>query len=251
MSGHSKWSSIKHKKAQTDARKGQMFTKVGREITVAAREGGGNPEMNFRLRLAVQKAREVNMPSDTIERAVKRGTGELGGARMEELRYEGFGPHGVAVMVDVVTDNRNRTAPEIRNIFVRGGGRVAEGGSVAWMFSPRGLITVEASGKSLDDIGLEAIELGADDVNVDGHLLEIVTQPNRLEAVRGGLQKRGYQISQAEVTMNPSTTVSLNEAQAAQVLRFLDQLEEHDDVAAVYSNLDVSAEVLERISEKV
>jgi len=251
MSGHSKWSTIKHKKAQTDARKGQMFTKVAREITVAAREGGGNPETNFRLRLAVQKAREVNMPSDNIERAIKRGAGELGGARMEELRYEGFGPHGVAVMVDVVTDNRNRTAPEIRNTFVRAGGRVAEAGSVAWMFSPRGVLSVEASGKSLDDIGLEAIELGADDVNVDGQLLEIVTQPNRFEVVREGLQKRGYRISHAEVTMNPSRTVTLTETQAAQVLRFLDQLEEHDDVAGVYSNLDVSAEVLERISAQV
>jgi YebC/PmpR family DNA-binding regulatory protein len=251
VSGHSKWSSIKHKKAQTDARKGQMFTRVAREIAVAAKDGGGNPDANFRLRLAIQKAREVNMPADNIERAIKRGTGELAGSRIEELRYEGYGPHGVAIMVDVVTDNRNRTAPEIRNLFARAGGSIAESGAVAWIFSKRGLITIESGGKNPDEIGLEAIELGADDVNVDGHLLEIVTQPARLEAVREGLQKRGYQITQAEVTMNPSTTVPLDEAQATQVLRLLDQLEELDDVSAVYSNVDVSTQVLERISQKV
>ncbi len=228
-----------------------MFTRVAREIAVAAKEGGGNPDANFRLRLAVQKAREVNMPADNIERAIKRGTGELAGSRIEELRYEGYGPHGVAIMVDVVTDNRNRTAPAIRNLFARAGGSIAESGAVAWIFSSRGLITIESGGKNPDDIGLMAIELGADDVTVDGHLLEIVTQPGRLEAVRDGLQKRGYQITQAEVTMNPSTTVPLDESQATQVLRLLDQLEEHDDVAAVYSNVDVPTQVLERISQQV
>ncbi len=251
MSGHSKWSTIRHKKAQTDARKGQMFTKVAREISGAAREGGGNPEANFRLRLAIQKARDVNMPTDNIERAIKRGTGELGGARIEELRYEGFGPHSVAIMLDVVTDNRLRTGPEIRNLFLRAGGSMAEAGSVTWMFSSRGLITVEPAGQNTDDIGLEAIELGADDVTVDGTLLEVVTQPHRFEAVREGLKQRGYKISHAEVTMHPSTTVPLDETQATQVLRLLEQLEEHDEVSAVYSNLDVPAEVLERISQQV
>jgi YebC/PmpR family DNA-binding regulatory protein len=251
MSGHSKWSTIKHKKAATDARKGQMFTKMAREISIAAREGGGNPESNFRLRLAVQKAREVNMPHDNIERAIKRGTGELGGARIEELRYEGYGPHGVAIMLDVVTDNRNRTAPEIRNLFARAGGSLGESGAVGWMFSKRGIVTVEARGKTAEDISLQAIELGADDVNVDGQLVEVVTQPNRLEAVKEGLEKRGYQVAHAEVTMNPSSTVPLNESQATQVLRLLDQLEELDEVSAVYSNVDVPTEVLERISQRV
>jgi YebC/PmpR family DNA-binding regulatory protein len=251
MSGHSKWSTIKHKKAVTDARRGQQFTKVAREITIAAREGGGDPDGNYRLRLAIEKARDVNMPQDNIKRAIQRGTGELGGAQMEELRFEGYGPSGVAVMVETVTDNRNRTASDIRNLFVKAGGSLGTTGSVAWMFARQGQITLDAKGKDPDEIGLEAIELGAADARVDGTSVDVVTEPSKLDVVRDLLKKKGYRIESAEVTMNASQTVRLDELRAAPVLRLLDGLEELDDVQAVYSNIDVPADVLERMSERV
>jgi YebC/PmpR family DNA-binding regulatory protein len=251
MSGHSKWSSIKHKKALTDAKKGQQFTKMAREITIAAREGGGNPEGNYRLRLAIEKARDVNMPQDNVKRAIMRGTGELGGAQMETLRFEGYGPHGVAIMVETVTDNRNRTSSDIRNLFTRAGGNLGTTGSVGWMFTRQGQIVVDADGRDPDEIGLEAIDLGASDARVDGKTVDIVTDPSRLEAVQQGLKQKGYKIDSAEVTMNSSQLVSLNENTAPPVLRLLDALEEHDDVQSVYSNIDVPADVMERISERV
>jgi YebC/PmpR family DNA-binding regulatory protein len=251
MSGHSKWSSIKHKKALTDAKKGQQFTKMAREITIAAREGGGNPEGNYRLRLAIEKARSVNMPQDNIKRAVMRGTGELGGAQMEQLRFEGYGPHGVAIMVETVTDNRNRTSSDIRNLFTRSGGNLGTTGSVGWMFKREGQIVIDADGRDPDEIGLEAIDLGADDARADGKTVDIVTDPARLEAVQDGLKKKGYRVESAEVTMNAAQTVSLNEQTAPPVLKLLDALEEHDDVQSVYSNIDVPADVMERISERV
>jgi YebC/PmpR family DNA-binding regulatory protein len=251
MSGHSKWSSIKHKKALTDARKGQQFTKMAREITIAAREGGGNPEGNYRLRLAIEKARDVNMPQDNVKRAIMRGTGELGGAQMEQLRFEGYGPHGVAIMVETVTDNRNRTSGDIRNLFSRAGGNLGTTGSVGWMFTRQGQIVVDADGRDPDEVGLEAIDLGASDARVDGKTVDVVTDPATLEAVQQGLKKKGYKIDSAEVTMNSSQLVSLNEATAPPVLRLLDALEELDDVQSVYSNIDVPADVMERISERV
>ena len=251
MSGHSKWSTIKHKKAVTDARKGQQFTKVAREITIAAREGGGDPDGNYRLRLAMEKARDVNMPQDNIKRAIQRGTGELGGAQMEELRFEGYGPSGVAVMVETVTDNRNRTASEIRNLFTKSGGSLGTTGSVGWMFTRQGQITIDAKRKDPDEIGLEAIELGAADARVDGTSVDVVTDPSKLDVVRDALKKKGYSVESAEVTMNASQTVRLDETRAAPVLRLLDALEELDDVQAVYSNIDVPADVLERMSERV
>jgi YebC/PmpR family DNA-binding regulatory protein len=251
MSGHSKWSSIKHKKALTDAKKGQQFTKMAREITIAAREGGGNPEGNYRLRLAIEKARNVNMPQDNVKRAIMRGTGELGGAQMETLRFEGYGPHGVAIMVETVTDNRNRTSSDIRNLFTRAGGNLGTTGSVGWMFTRQGQIVIDADGRDPDEIGLEAIDLGASDARVDGKTVDIVTEPMRLEAVQEGLKKKGYKIDSAEVTMNSSQLISLNEATAPPVLKLLDALEEHDDVQSVYSNMDVAADVMERISERV
>jgi len=251
MSGHSKWSSIKHKKALTDAKKGQQFTKVAREITLAAREGGGNPEGNYQLRLAIEKARDVNMPQDNIQRAIKRGTGELGGAALEELRFEGYGPHGVAIMLDTLTDNRNRTSGDIRNLFSRAGGNLGTSGSVAWMFTRQGQIVIDANGHDPDEIGLEAIELGASDARVDGKTVDVVTDPAKLETVQQALKKKGYKVDSAEVTMNASQLVPLNEATAPSILKLLDALEEHDDVQSVYSNMDVPADVLERISERV
>jgi YebC/PmpR family DNA-binding regulatory protein len=251
MSGHSKWSSIKHKKALTDARKGQQFTKMAREISIAAREGGGNPEGNYRLRLAIEKARNVNMPQDNIKRAIMRGTGELGGAQMEQLRFEGYGPHGVAIMVDTVTDNRNRTSSEVRNAFTRAGGNLGTTGSVGWMFTREGQITISADGHDPDEIGLEAIDLGASDARVDGKTVDVVTDPNQLETVEQALKSRGYRVESAEVTMNAAQTVALNESTAPPVLKLLDTLEELDDVQSVYSNMDVPADVLERISERV
>ena len=251
MSGHSKWSSIKHKKALTDAKKGQQFTKMAREITIAAREGGGNPDGNYRLRLAIEKARDVNMPQENVKRAIQRGTGELGGAQMEQLRFEGYGPHGVAILVETVTDNRNRTSSDIRNLFSRAGGNLGTTGSVGWMFSRQGEIVVDANGRDPDEIGLEAIDLGAADARVDGKTVDIVTDPAKLETVQQALKKKGYKIDSAEVTMNASQLVALNEATAPPVLKLLDALEEHDDVQSVYSNIDVPADVMERISERV
>jgi len=251
MSGHSKWSSIKHKKALTDARKGQQFTKMAREISIAAREGGGSVDGNYRLRLAIEKARNVNMPQDNVQRAIKRGTGELGGAQMEELRFEGYGPHGVAIMVDTVTDNRNRTSGEVRNLFSRAGGNLGATGSVSWMFTRQGQIVIDANGHDPDEVGLEAIDLGATDARIDSRTVEVITDPTRLEPVQEGLKKKGFKIESAEVTMNASQVVTLDEHKAPGVLKLLDALEEHDDVQSVYSNIEVPADVMERISERV
>src|SRR6202165_6173921 len=251
MSGHSKWSSIKHKKALTDAKKGQQFTKMAREITIAAREGGGNPEGNYRLRLAMEKARDVNMPQDNVVPDIKRGRGELGGATLEELRFEGYGPHGVAIIVDTLTDHRNRTSVKIRNLFSRAGGNLGATGSVAWMFTREGQIVIDANDRDPDEVGLEAIDMGASDARVDGKTVGVVTAPAKLEPVQQGLKKKGYKVESAEVTMNSSQLISLNETTAPSILKLLDALEEHDDVQSVYSNMDVPADVLERISERV
>src|SRR5437879_2004964 len=194
MSGHSKWSSIKHKKALTDAKKGQQFTKMAREITLAAREGGGSPDGNYRLRLAMEKARDVNMPQDNIQRAIKRGTGELGGAALEELRFEGYGPHGVAIIVDTLTDNRNRTSGDIRNLFSRAGGNMGTTGSVAWMFTRQGQIVIDANGHDPDEIGLEAIELGASDAHVGGKTVDVVADRAKLETVQHALEWQGNKV---------------------------------------------------------
>src|SRR2546421_7955839 len=202
MSGHSKWSSIKHKKALTDAKKGQKFTKMARETTTAAREGGGSPDGNYRLRLAMEKARDVNMPQDNVARAIKRGTGELGGATLEALRFEGYGPHGVAIMVDTLTDNRNRTSGEIRNLFSLAGGNLGATGSVAWMFTRQGQIVIDANGRDPDEIGLEAIDMGAGDARVAGKTVDVVTDPAKLGPVQQGLKKKGYKIDAADAAIN-------------------------------------------------
>jgi YebC/PmpR family DNA-binding regulatory protein len=252
MSGHSKWSTIKHKKAATDARKGAIFTKMAREIAVAAKEGGGDATANFRLRLAITKAREVNMPADNIDRAIKRGTGEAGGVQYEELRYEGYGPGGVAIMVDTLTDNRNRTASEIRNIFTRHGGNVSEPGAVGWIFKRKGAIIADPAGKDPDELALEMIELGATDVQVSDGQLEVETEPENFETVREGLVALGAKIASAELTMSPSQTVPVtDDAEAGKLLRLMEALEDSDDAQQVYANFDIDSEKLERLSQAV
>ena len=251
MSGHSKWAGIKHKKAVVDARRGQLFTKVTRELTVAAREGGPDPSGNFRLRLAVQKAREVNMPADNIERAIQRGAGGKDGAQLEEARFEGYGPHGVAIMMDTLSDNRNRTVAAIRNVFTRAGGSLGETNSVAWMFTQQGVIRVSARDRDPEELALElldVIDVGeGGDISVDGDEVQVTLAPARFEDARRVLQDRGYAIESAEVTMHPSTNVELDARQAPAVLRLLDALEEQDDVQQVYANAEIPDEVLETV----
>ncbi|MDP9382474.1 MAG: YebC/PmpR family DNA-binding transcriptional regulator [Chloroflexota bacterium] len=246
MSGHSKWATIRRKKEATDAKRGQLFTKVSREISVAARQGGPDPEANFRLRLAIQKARGVNMPADNIKRAVEKATSEgAGAANFEEIVYEGFGPGGAAVIVEALTDNRNRTVAEVRNVFNRSGGRMGETGSVGWMFDERGLIVIEPTkDQSPDDIALAAIEAGAEDVNeVEDGSVEVYTQLHDLKAVQDALAAEGYSIASAEKTYMPKTTVEPADGEADGVLRLVDKLEDLDDVQGVYTNLEINEPV--------
>ncbi|HEX3606008.1 MAG TPA: YebC/PmpR family DNA-binding transcriptional regulator [Candidatus Dormibacteraeota bacterium] len=251
MSGHSKWAGIKHKKAIVDAKRGQIFTKVAREITVAARDGGPDADLNFRLRLAVQKAREVNMPADNIDRAIQRGVGGKDGVQLEDIRYEGYGPHGVAVMVDVLTDNRNRTVAALRNIFTRSGGSLGESNTVAWMFRQEGVVRLAAGDADPEELALElldAVDVGVDgDVAVDGGSVQVVVAPSHFEDVRRTLEGRGYTIENAEITMAPSTSVVVDAKQAPVVLRLLESLEDQDDVQQVYANVEIPDEVLESV----
>ncbi len=246
MSGHSKWAQIKRQKGVADARRGQLFTKLGREIMVAARQGGANLDSNLQLRLAVQKARDNNMPSDNIERAVKRGSGESETAALAELQFEGYGPGGIAVLAEALTDNRNRTVQDVRRLFANHGGNLGENGCVSWLFEKRGVITVEVNAQDADEIALRAIDAGAEDVRAEKGYLEIYTQPEDLELVRQAMEKEDHVIS-AEVSMLPSTTVLLDESKAVQALKFLDHLEELDDVQRVFSNLDFSDDTSEKL----
>jgi len=251
MSGHSKWAGIKHKKAVVDAKRGQAFTRASREITIAAREGGGNPEGNFRLRLAMQKAREINMPTDKIKNAIQRGTGEVAGERLEEIRYEGYGPAGVAIMVDALTDNRNRTSASIRHRLSKLGGNLGESNSVNWMFERKGVIAANAGKADPEEVGLAAIEAGADDVQVEGKSVEITSPPNAFEKVKAAVEALGVNVENAEITMQPKQTVAVGEDKAAAVLRLMESLEEDEDVQQVYANFDIPTDVLERVSAQV
>jgi YebC/PmpR family DNA-binding regulatory protein len=243
VSGHSKWSQIKRQKGAADAKRGQLFTKLGREITVAAREGGPDPDANARLRLAVQRAREANMPMDTIDRAIKRVVGGEGAA-LEEVVYEGYGPNGAAILIEAMTDNRNRTVAEIRNVFTRGGGSLGESGCVAWLFDSRGIITVQPNGADPDDVALKAIDAGADDFRVDEDGIEIYTEPGQLDAVRAALEQERLKVNGAETAMVPKTTLELEPKDTVTVLKLMERLEELDDVQRVYSNLELSEEAL-------
>ena len=251
MSGHSKWSSIKHQKAVTDARRGQLFTKLTRDIIVAVRQGGSNPEANFLLRLAIQKARDNNMPMDNIERAIKRGSGTAEGANLVELTLEGYGPGGAAILVQALSDNRNRTLQEVRNVFSRSGGSLGESGCVAWLFDLRGLISVETNDLDAEELALQAIDAGAEDVKVENSHVEIYTKPEELEAVRAALEQQSVHVASAELSMIPKTTVELEEKIALQTLRLLDKLEELDDIQNVSSNADFPNAVLEKYQLQV
>jgi len=245
MSGHSKWHSIKHQKGVADARRGQLFTKLTKEIMVAAREGGGNPEMNFRLRLAIQKARDSNMPMDNIERSIKKGTGELEGGSLAELTLEGYGPNGIAILVNALTDNRNRTIQDVRGTFTRHGSSLGESGCVAWLFDSKGVITIKTVNVDADELALSAIDAGAEDVKVESDYLEVYTVPEELEKVREALEKNGVEIESSELLKVPKTLVELDEKAAMQALKLLDKIEEIDDVQNVFSNADIPDSVVE------
>ncbi len=246
MSGHSKWSSIKHQKGVTDARRGQLFTKLTREIIVAVRQGGSSPEANFRLRLAIQKARDNSMPLENIERAIKRGSGTMEGAALVEMVLEGYGPNGAAILVQALTDNRNRTLQDVRNIFSRHGGSLGESGCVAWLFDSKGLITIKTNDLDTEELALEAIDAGAEDVKVETTFVEIYTKLEELEMVRTALEEKNLPITSAELSLVPKTMVELEEKPALQTLKLLDKLEELDEVQRVSSNVDFSDSVLEK-----
>ena len=248
MSGHSKWASIKHKKAVVDARRGQQFTKLARAITVAARDGGGDPEANPALATAVQKARDASMPKDNIERAIAKGTGAGADAQaIEAVVYEGYGPGGVALLVEALTDNRNRTGADVRHAFSKHGGSLGEPGSVAYLFEKRGVVVVDAGRYSEDDL-MVAIDAGAQDIAADEDLFEILTDPADLAEVRAALEMAGVEVQSADVVQRPTTQVPVEEAEAGPLMRLIDALEENDDVNAVNANFDVASDVLERVA---
>lgn len=248
MSGHNKWSTIKHKKGAADAKRGKLFSKLIKEITIAARFGGGDPEMNPRLRTAVAAAKQANMPKENIERAIKRGTGEIEGANYEEVTYEGYGPGGVAVIVEALTDNKNRTVAEVRHIFEKYSGNLGESGCVAWMFQKRGLIIIPAAGLTEDEVMELALEHGAQDVKTEGNTFEIYTDPSDFEAVRSAVEAKGWKMELAEITMIPQTTVKLEGKKAEQMLKMMDALDDNDDLQKVFANFDISEEVMLKAS---
>jgi len=244
MSGHSKWSKIKHQKGVDDVKRGNLFTKLTREIIIASREGGSNPGGNFRLRLAIQKARDSNMPLDNIDRAVKKGSGELEGGSLTEMVLEGYGPSGIAVMVNALSDNRNRTVQEVRSTFTRHGGSLGESGCVSWLFDSRGVINIKAENVDADELALTAIDAGAEDVQVESGIVEVYTRPEALEKVRATLEQKNVKIESSELQMVPKTLVKLDEKAAVQAMKLLDRLEEIDDIQNVYSNADIPDSVL-------
>ena len=249
MSGHSKWSTIKHKKGRADAKRGKIFTKIIREMTVAARSGGGDPEGNPRLRSAISDAKTNNMPADNIKRAIQRGTGELPGVSYEEVNYEGYGPGGVAVMLEVLTDNRNRTTPEVRHLFSKAGGSLEKNGSVSWVFTRKGLILVpRSSGIDEDTIMEHAMEAGAEDLDTeDADYFRVFTAPDELHQVKEYLESHDIEVEAAQFDMEPSTTIALESKKAAQMIRLMDAFDDHDDVQNVWANFDIDEDLLESL----
>lgn len=248
MAGHSKWANIKHRKAAVDAKRGKVFTKLIRELTVAAKHGGGDPEANPRLRTAISAAKSQNMPNDTIDRAIKRGTGEIGGDEFHEISYEGYGPGGSAVLVQALTDNRNRTVADIRRIFMKHGGNLGESGCVAWLFDMKGRIAFEEDKVSEDEVFEIALEAGADDVTTEDSELVVITPPDAFESVKTAIEKAGLSYESAEVTMIPQNSVKIEGKEAEHMIRLMEALEESDDVQSVYSNFDVPEEVIESLA---
>jgi len=246
MSGHNKWSTIKHKKGAADAKRGKVFTKMIKEISVAAKLGGGDPAANPRLRTAIDKAKAENMPKDNIERAIKKGTGGMEGVTYEEIIYEGYGPGGVAVLVEVMTDNRNRTVSDVRSIFTKNNGNMGEAGCVSWIFSKKGLIAFD-KGIDFEQLFEAAIEAGADDVAEEDEQFEVLTDPSSFIEVREALESKGFKFANAEVTMIPQTMVALEGKQAESMLKLMDKLEDNDDVQNVYANFDISADEMEKM----
>ncbi|MBN1446819.1 MAG: YebC/PmpR family DNA-binding transcriptional regulator [Bacteroidetes bacterium] len=244
MSGHSKWATIKRAKGAKDAARGKLFGRIIKEITIAARDGGGDPDGNPRLRLAIDKAKGANMPNDNINRAIKRGTGELEGVNYEEISYEGYGPGGVAFLIETITDNKNRTVAEIRHIFSKNNGNLAENGSVSWKFDRKGVISLPKNYEE-EELMLIALEAGADDMTTEDDHFEIITQPTQFEDVKKALETSGMEISEAEVQMIPQNTLKVEGKEAEGVIRLLEALEEHDDVQNVYADFDIDADVME------
>ncbi len=249
MAGHSKWANIKHRKASQDAKKGKIFTKLIREITVSAREGGDDLNSNSRLRTAVNKARENNMPNDNIDRAIKKGTGALEGSTYEETRYEGYGPGGVAIMADVLTDNKNRTMPEIRTIFSKNNGNLGENGCVSYLFDRKGIIMVDGSDISEDDVIEQLLEHDIEDIKTEDGNITVTMPPEFFNDVLEAIKDIGYQVTYNDITFVPQTTIPLDEQKARQCMKLIDLLEDHDDVQNVYSNYDISDEVMANLSE--
>ncbi|MBC7074712.1 MAG: YebC/PmpR family DNA-binding transcriptional regulator [Syntrophomonadaceae bacterium] len=251
MAGHSKWANIKHRKARSDEKKGKEFTKVAREITIAVRTGGGSdPNFNPKLKMAIQKAKAINMPNDNINRAIKKGTGEAGGEEFEEIIYEGYAPGGVAVMLQIATDNRNRTASEIRHIFAKNSGNLGEGGCVSWMFKRAGLLDIDKEKLDVDEeeFMLKALELGADDVRDEGDVYEIITSPDVFMEIKEALEQEDVQFEFADIVMLPENVVEINdETTAEKVLKLIVTLEEHDDVQNVYTNMSISDEIMSKL----
>ena len=250
MSGHSKWSQIKRQKGVADARRGQLFTKLTREIMVAVKQGGSNPESNFQLRLSVQKAHDSNMPLENIDRAIKRASGGNEASDLTQITLEGYGPNGVAILVEALSDNRNRTIQDVRRLFTRHGGSLGESGCVSWIFESKGVITVESDGSDAEEIALQAIDVGAEDVRTEEGYIEIYTQPQDLEEVRKAIAEQKHVVS-VELSQIPKTTMVLGEKEAAQALSLLDHLEELDDVQHAFSNIDFSDATLERLRGRV
>lgn len=252
MSGHSKWANIKHKKARSDEKRGKEFTKIAKEITIAVRTGGGgDPESNSKLKLAIQKAKNINMPNDNINRAIKKGTGDMESEAIEEIVYEGYAPGGVAVMLEIATDNRNRTASEIRHLFSKSNGNLGENGCVAWMFKRTGLLTIDKESLTLDeeDLMLMVLELGADDLTDEDEVFEVLTNPDSFMEVKEGLENEGIKLEMADIVMLPENTVAVNdENMAGRILKLIDALEDHDDVQNVYTNMSIEDEIIERLS---
>ncbi len=251
MSGHSKWSTIKHKKGKEDAKRGKLFTKIQKEIMVSARMGGGDMDANPRLRTAVIAARGANMPNDNIQRAIKRGTGELPGVTYEQAEYEGYGPGGIAVLIECLSDNKNRTVAELRNLFSKHGGNMGEAGCVSWMFEKKGIIHVEKSKSDEETLMEKALDAGAEDMSAEDDIYEVITLMENFENVKSAIEEASIPIQYAEITMVPQNTVKVEEDKALKVLKLMDVIEDHDDVQHVYSNFDIPDEVMDKLQDQL